>query len=75
MSEEIYIHFTPTEYKYHYDCIRIHTQAQNLLIPIHAFPTMTSKKPVFPTRIDLGTKEVGETVSKVMQLIDNKTIF
>jgi hypothetical protein len=68
MSEEIYIQFTPTDFKYHYDCIRIHTESENLLIPIHAFPLMTKKRPIFPNRIDMGIKGIGETAMKVFNL-------
>lgn len=44
MSEELLIEFTPHEWRYYYDCIRIHQEDQNLLIPIHAYPTVAPRQ-------------------------------
>lgn len=55
VSEDIYVLFTPNdEYKYFYDCIRIHCEGEKIpkrthdgniiLIPIHAFPVINTKK-------------------------------
>lgn len=68
IAEDIYVQFTPNdEYKYYYDCIRIHCEGDKILIPIHAFPVINSKKDeIFPNLIDLGKNlKVGETYSKV----------
>ena len=51
MSEVVTISFVPEEWKYYYDSIRIHCDAGNLVVPIHAYPTVNEVK--FP-RI-LGT--------------------
>jgi hypothetical protein len=37
-AEEIYIQFNPTEYKYYYDCVRIH--GAGIILPIHAYPVI-----------------------------------
>ncbi|CAM9373948.1 unnamed protein product, partial [Discosporangium mesarthrocarpum] len=37
-SEVIVVDFHPREYRYHYDCVRLHTDGENLLVPLHAYP-------------------------------------
>ena len=56
MSEDIYIQFTPNdEFKYFYDAIRIHCEGDKILIPVHAFPVINSKKDtLLPRQIDMG---------------------
>lgn len=56
VAEDIYVQFTPNdEYKYYYDSIRIHVEGDKILIPIHAFPVINSKKDeIFPSLIDMG---------------------
>ncbi|KAL4456204.1 hypothetical protein ABPG74_014165 [Tetrahymena malaccensis] len=63
MSEEIQISFKPTEYKYFYDTIRINTETENVIIPIHAYPVLDrdNLRNVFPRLIDFGTILIGET--------------
>lgn len=58
LSEEITLEFCPTEHRYYYDCIRIHSEEENLLVPIHAYPVMNEIK--FPSRVDFGSCQVGE---------------
>ena len=62
LHQEIYVRFTPTEHKYFYDTIRIHTGQQQLCVPIHAYPLMTKlpRDKIFPRFIDFGTLEIGE---------------
>ncbi len=69
IAEEIYIQFTPNdEYKYYYDCIRIHCEGDKILIPIHAFPVINTKKDeIFPYLIDLGKNlRVDQTYTHVL---------
>ena len=64
IAEEIYVQFTPNdEYKYFYDAIRIHCEGDKILIPIHAFPVINTKKDeLIPSFIDMGRNlKVGET--------------
>jgi hypothetical protein len=65
MSEEVFVQFTPTSYKYHYDCLRIQAEGSNFLVPIHAFPVMSSKSPLIPKYVDMGMREIGVTCTKV----------
>lgn len=68
IAEDIYVQFTPNdEQKYFYDAIRIHCEGDKILIPIHAFPVINSKKDqVFPTYLDMGKHlRVGESYTEV----------
>lgn len=66
LSEEIEIEFKPSEWRYYYDCIRIHTEDGNMLIPIHAYPTLNEIK--FPRRIDFGRCDLSESKKKKFKL-------
>ncbi|KAK3249974.1 hypothetical protein CYMTET_40624 [Cymbomonas tetramitiformis] len=66
MSEEIRLEFCPTEWRYFYDCIRVHSDGENLVVPIHAYPVMNET--IFPTRIDFGKCGVNETKTRVVKL-------
>lgn len=37
-SEVITVDFHPREHRYHYDCLRLHTDSENLLVPLHGYP-------------------------------------
>jgi hypothetical protein len=63
MSQQITIKFTASEYKYHYDSIRIHTEGQDLLIPLHGYPLLN--KVEFPTQISFGNTPLCEPAKKV----------
>mmetsp|Transcript_21541 Transcript_21541/g.50695 ORF Transcript_21541/g.50695 Transcript_21541/m.50695 type:complete len:904 (+) Transcript_21541:118-2829(+) len=64
LSEEILIEFSPTEWRYYYDCIRIHTEDENLLVPIHAYPVVNEVD--FPKALDLGTVPINDSVSRTL---------
>ena len=66
MSENIRITFRPDEWRYYYDCIRIHCQDENLLIPIHAYPIANDV--FFPTFVDFGKAALLDKVSKKIKL-------
>lgn len=66
MSEDIYIDFVPSAWQYYYDCIRLHTASENLLIPIHAYPVMNDV--VFPTKIDFGKCALSEPCTRKFKL-------
>lgn len=74
ISEDIYVHFTPNdEYKYFYDAIRIHCQGDKILIPIHAYPVINSKKDqLIQKEIDMGRMcLVGNMYTKTVEIESN----
>ncbi|DBA89741.1 TPA: hypothetical protein ACH3X2_004621 [Trebouxia sp. C0005] len=72
LEDVITVEFCPTEWRYYYDCLQIHSQGGNLLIPIHAYPMMNQTK--FPRRISFGKCAVGETYTKRVNLTCNVPI-
>jgi len=74
ISEDIYVQFTPNdEYKYFYDSIRIHCEGDKILIPIHAFPVINTKKDsLLPKEIDMGRSlKVGSAYQKHVNIESN----
>ena len=63
LCQKFKIIFAPEEYKYYYECIRVHTKEQDLLIPIHGYPVLN--KISFPREISFGFSPLCEPVSKV----------
>ncbi|ETW08466.1 hypothetical protein H310_01043 [Aphanomyces invadans] len=57
MSEDLVVMFTGTEFKYYYDCIKVHSEDGNFIIPLHAYPVVN--KVNFPPQIFFGTQPLG----------------
>lgn len=56
LAEIIVLSFTPQNYVYYYDYIRVFTEGDKMIIPIHAFPKMNiHMKEYVPKYIDFGT--------------------
>ncbi|KAK2561244.1 Cilia- and flagella-associated protein 221 [Acropora cervicornis] len=67
MFIEVLIEFTPDDWRYYYDCIRIHTKAEeNLIVPIHAYPVMDTEG--FPREVHFPSVPLGESVTHVVPL-------
>ena len=66
MSEDVTIQFRPTEWRYYYDCLRLHSERDNILVPIHAYPVVNEVE--FPRRIDLGQCLLSRATSRTATL-------
>ena len=66
MAEVVTLEFCPTEWRYYYDCVRIHSDGENLLVPIHAYPVINDV--LFPVRIDFGRCVLNEQYTRTVKL-------
>ena len=84
MAEEVLITFTPNEWRYYYDRIRIHSDDENIMIPVHAFPTVApvtgpplhysdlgvgNDMGYFPTKIDMGRCQLNAMVTREIPIL------
>ncbi|XP_078487466.1 cilia- and flagella-associated protein 221-like [Ciona intestinalis] len=66
---EVIINFTADEWRYYYDCIRIHCKGEeNLIVPLHAFPVMDTSR--FPRKLVFPQSGIrlGESCRKILPL-------
>ena len=66
-SETIEVEFNPSQWRYYYDCIRVHVQdGTNLLIPIHGYPVVAEAK--VPRNLTFPNSAIGERVTRELPL-------
>lgn len=68
MSEDITVTFTPHEWRYYYDTVKVFCgdQGENLVVPIHAYPSANDIK--LPRIIDFGKVPIGTQKTKSIPL-------
>mmetsp|Transcript_169876 Transcript_169876/g.539604 ORF Transcript_169876/g.539604 Transcript_169876/m.539604 type:complete len:863 (+) Transcript_169876:176-2764(+) len=68
MSEDVTVTFMPHEWRYYYDTVKIFCGelAENLVVPIHAYPSASDI--ALPRLIDFGRGGIGGTKSKKIPL-------
>jgi hypothetical protein len=67
MEQKITIKFTPTEYKYYHDHLRVQTEGGLfILVPLHAYPVLNKLE--FPRNINFGEAPLCEPQVRVLRL-------
>jgi Flagellar-associated PapD-like len=67
-AEVIDVTYTPQDFGYHHDVIRLHTGTDNLVVPLHAYPVMISDaERAIPARLDFMCS-LGDAHTRIIRL-------
>ena len=66
LSQQIKIYFNPSEYRYYKDFIRIRSENETLIIPLHGYPVINQID--FPSNISFGKVPLLKSVVKYLTL-------
>jgi len=66
MCEEITVEFTPRDHTYYYDCVRFHSEGENLSLPCHGYPVVSDVR--LPSDVDFGTCAINQQVRRSIKI-------